>query len=174
MASIKLTVGGHDIEITTERSESSYGQPVVVVDGAITDTQAVCDGVLWDHVCDGLLSQMADGAGIHVGPKTRADLRDLAKTLLPGSPRGADYDRVIDEFRSRGKHLHEAEVIEEITATAMTSDDFRALRESLGLTQMEIAVKLDVTITTVSRWENGHVTITEPRALWIRDKLGQR
>ena len=53
----------------------------------------------------------------------------------------------------------------------MTAIEFKRIRESLGLTQMQIAVRLGVTITTVSRWENGHTKITEPRALWLRDKL---
>jgi DNA-binding transcriptional regulator YiaG len=39
------------------------------------------------------------------------------------------------------------------------------IREALDLTQEEFARRLGVIVTTVSRWENGHVT---PRGLSIR------
>ena len=42
---IEFTFEGHNMLITTEREESSYGQPVVVVDGEITDIIPVVDGV---------------------------------------------------------------------------------------------------------------------------------
>ncbi len=35
-------------------------------------------------------------------------------------------------------------------------DQIRELREALGVTQEEFARELGVSLTTVSRWENGH------------------
>ena len=37
----------------------------------------------------------------------------------------------------------------------MTPAEIKALRERLGLTQAELAQKLDVALSTVSRWESG-------------------
>lgn len=37
----------------------------------------------------------------------------------------------------------------------MTPEEIRTLREKLGLTQAQLASKLEVAVTTVSRWENG-------------------
>ena len=54
----------------------------------------------------------------------------------------------------------------------MTASEFKTIRERAGLTQMQAAVKLDVTIATVSRWENGHVPISPPRSLWIKSRIG--
>ena len=53
----------------------------------------------------------------------------------------------------------------------MTGTGFKAIRDSLGLSQSQMAGTLGVTIATISRWENGHVAITEPRAMWIFNKL---
>ena len=53
----------------------------------------------------------------------------------------------------------------------MTGTGFKAIRDSLGLSQSQMAAILGLTIATISRWENGHVAITEPRAMWIFNKL---
>jgi DNA-binding transcriptional regulator YiaG len=41
----------------------------------------------------------------------------------------------------------------------------KTLRERLALTQERLAVKLEVTFTTVNRWENGH---SEPSRLALK------
>ena len=41
----------------------------------------------------------------------------------------------------------------------------KELRESLGITQLELAVKIGVTPTTISAWERG---MYEPRASQLR------
>jgi len=53
----------------------------------------------------------------------------------------------------------------------MNGQDFKALRLAHGMTQRAAAVLLDVTVTTVSRWETGKVPITAQRALWIGSRL---
>jgi len=53
----------------------------------------------------------------------------------------------------------------------MTGAEFKSIRQRLRLTQFQMAVKLGLTIATISRWEHGHCAITEPRAMWIRSKL---
>ena len=55
----------------------------------------------------------------------------------------------------------------------MTSAQFRAARKALGLTQSEIARKLDklrpVTVRTISRWETGQrVPAYAERAITLR------
>ncbi len=37
----------------------------------------------------------------------------------------------------------------------MTPREVKQLRERLGMTQQQLAVALDVTVTTVARWEQG-------------------
>ena len=95
------TIAGQQVEVTTEHAASSYGLPVVLIDGVLTDTQ-----VAYRHEPDTptVLSLLASQAGIHDGPVTLAALGDLADEMLAdvGQPRGEDYDRVIDEFQRRG------------------------------------------------------------------------
>ena len=47
----------------------------------------------------------------------------------------------------------------------MTAADLRALRDALSLTQEELARDLGVTVSTVNRWEMGHVA---PSRLAVR------
>lgn len=51
----------------------------------------------------------------------------------------------------------------------------KVIRETLGLSQFEFAAKLGVSLTTVSRWENGHnkVTLTIPQVKVLDTLLGE-
>jgi transcriptional regulator with XRE-family HTH domain len=51
----------------------------------------------------------------------------------------------------------------------------KAVRKALGMKQAELAVKLDVAVSTLSRWENGHapVMLTVPQILIFEDLLRQ-
>ena len=42
----------------------------------------------------------------------------------------------------------------------MTAQDVKALRRRLGWTQRELAAALNVTVTTVARWEQGVRAVT--------------
>jgi len=50
----------------------------------------------------------------------------------------------------------------------MTSEEFRTWRERLRLTQTEIAKLLEVTETTVYRWENGRAPISKAVELALK------
>lgn len=51
-----------------------------------------------------VLDQLADNAGIWGGAETRRELAVMADEMLPAAPNGADYDRVIEAFRSARAH----------------------------------------------------------------------
>ncbi len=95
----KLMIDGRQVIITNEHATSSYGLPVVLVDGEITDIGVEYEA---DRCECNILDMLADAAGIHNGPRTRRALRSLADEMLPDNPRGGDYDPVIDEFVRRG------------------------------------------------------------------------
>jgi putative transcriptional regulator len=46
----------------------------------------------------------------------------------------------------------------------VSPDEFRRLRQRLGLTQEQVAQRLGVTLGAVSRWEHGQRRISEPAA----------
>ena len=48
---------------------------------------------------------------------------------------------------------------------AVTKDEFKKFRESIGYTQARLSKEMDVTIRTITRWENGEVRI--PRVVEI-------
>lgn len=50
----------------------------------------------------------------------------------------------------------------------MTPEEFRALRERLGLSQEKLARRLDVSQNTVARWESGSRKISGPAAVLLR------
>jgi DNA-binding XRE family transcriptional regulator len=50
----------------------------------------------------------------------------------------------------------------------MTAAEYKALREKLGLTQAELASRLEVSRKTINARENDAVRITEEAALAIR------
>ena len=54
-------------------------------------------------------------------------------------------------------NIEEAEHIEHIDKR----NNVKAIREQLGLSQQELADKIGVTTTTISRWENNVYAITE-------------
>jgi len=93
--------GGHKHEISTEHPASNYGQPVLLVSGELV-------GPVYyepdEMELPTVLHRLADEAGIWAGLATRRALSELAEKMLAGveRPRGADYDRVIDEFIRRG------------------------------------------------------------------------
>ncbi|TDI34536.1 MAG: DUF1870 family protein [Acidobacteria bacterium] len=45
--------------------------------------------------------------------------------------------------------------------TEMTGEEFRNLRKTLRLTQVELAEKMGTTSNTVARWERGELQISE-------------
>lgn len=49
----------------------------------------------------------------------------------------------------------------------MTPDEIRSHRETLGLTQAELAGVLGVHRDTVGGWETGAIALTAPRSLWL-------
>lgn len=53
-------------------------------------------------------------------------------------------------------------------------DRLRAVREQLGWTQQELAVKAHLTVSSVNRLENGHQSPTLATALMLAVVTGQR
>lgn len=49
----------------------------------------------------------------------------------------------------------------------------KAIRDAAGLTQNELAIRLNTTVTTISRWENGRssVTLTVPQVKALEQLL---
>lgn len=95
---MNYTHDGYSIEITTEHSSSSNGQPVLLSDGRLTET--VVEYEPDDCSCT-ILGMLADVRGIHDGPKTRRQLSRLADDLQLSVLSGTDCDRVIAEFQRR-------------------------------------------------------------------------
>lgn len=89
---------GREIVISTEHAASSYGKPVMTIDGTL-----IGEVEYEPDVCNcNALDAVADMHHIHNGPRTRADLRALMAEMIPGGATcGHDYDRVCIEFRRR-------------------------------------------------------------------------
>lgn len=49
----------------------------------------------------------------------------------------------------------------------MTQQELKDTRLSLGLSQAQLADALGVAANTVSRWEQGTLTIQHPKILWL-------
>ena len=49
----------------------------------------------------------------------------------------------------------------------MTPEELRARRKALRLSQQKLAEALGVTQHTISRWEEGKMTLSAPRSLWL-------
>lgn len=90
---IRFEYDGKEFCITTEHSASSYGQPVVLVDGELTN---IVPEVEFSTSERSPLDHIADAWGIHKGWYTRSKLHTLADNLLENVPQpiGADYDKV--------------------------------------------------------------------------------
>jgi len=57
----------------------------------------------------------------------------------------------------------------------VTPADVKAAREALGLTQRQLAERLDVTQATVWRWESGAKRIGNPTILRLAlERLGEK
>jgi len=95
-----LTIDGKAIEITTDHAASSYSQPVVLVDGELTNVPAAHEA---DECGCNVLDMLADAAGVWTGPASRRALHSLAAEMFSGPLTGADYDAVIAEFKRRGE-----------------------------------------------------------------------
>ena len=50
----------------------------------------------------------------------------------------------------------------------VTKDEFKKLRESIGYTQARLSEEMDITIRTITRWENGEVEIPKVVELALR------
>jgi len=96
-----FSTGRHEYTITTEHAASSYGIPVIIVDGELTDGRVQYSPDEYEPPT--VLSILADAAGVWGGPATRRALADYASARLPANPGGADYDRIIGEFLAEGK-----------------------------------------------------------------------
>jgi len=102
------------IEVTTEHAASSHGQPVVLVNGELSNWPVEYEP---DKCSCNILDMLADEQGIHNGWRTRSALRQLKdklfRELRVENPRGVAYDTVIDEFikerRQRLQHESEAD-----------------------------------------------------------------
>ena len=50
----------------------------------------------------------------------------------------------------------------------MTKEEIKAVRDRLGMTQLDFAIKLGTTPTSVCRWEKGDV---KPRKVYVKQML---
>ena len=50
----------------------------------------------------------------------------------------------------------------------MTKDEFKKLRESISYTQAKLSEEMDITIRTITRWENGEIEIPKVVELALR------
>ena|GEM_PF-1534299 len=50
----------------------------------------------------------------------------------------------------------------------VTKDEFKKLRESIGYTQAKLSEEMEITIRTITRWENGEVEIPKVVELALR------
>ena len=105
--------GGHKHEITTEHSASSYGAPILLVSGKVV-SEVFYEADEIHH--PSILDQLARQAGVWPGPATLSALQDLANEMLADveNPRGADYDRVVDEFIRRGAKMRGEETVDDL------------------------------------------------------------
>jgi hypothetical protein len=102
-----MRIGKREYVATNDHAASSYGQPVVLQDGELTDIG--CTYATDECHCYAL-RLLADMAGIHNGPATRTALDNLSAELYPQGVRtGAECDAVIVEFRKRGAAMRAAE-----------------------------------------------------------------
>ena len=60
------------------------------------------------------------------------------------------------------------------TLDTMTGDELRRLREKADVSQAKLAELAEVTIRTISRWENGEVDIPALAARGLREILAEK
>jgi len=60
-----------------------------------------------------------------------------------------------------------------VDCLAVSPEEIKSLRDRLGMTQQQMADRLDTTVTTISRWENG---ATKPRGVLAKalERLAKR
>ena len=109
---LTLKIGRHEYTITTDHSASSYGIPVVLRDGELSDIIAEYEADEPDMPT--ALDLLADAAHVWGGPATRRALADYAAAHLPEDPTGADYDRILGEFVAEGQRRRAAELAAEL------------------------------------------------------------
>lgn len=112
-----------------------------LVDRTIVESEEVWPGVVVDF----------DAKGLPVGLDIDSRASEIADV------RGLTAGR---EIRIAGP---------EVTGSPAVSDgaDLRLRRESLGLTQAELAAALGTTANTIARWERGELRIENPRMLGL-------
>lgn len=100
---IEFVHGGKTYTITTDHAASSYGMPVLLVDGILADVEISYDRQRLEYRT--ALDVAADQAGVHDGPMTRQDLAALAEEMA-----GETHAQIIAEFQQRGRKLAAAEM----------------------------------------------------------------
>jgi hypothetical protein len=93
----QVTIGGREITITTEHSASSYGLPVVLIDGELTNLPATFEHEPGQTTA---LDLLADRAGIHFGFRTRDALRKAVRERYGEEPTGTQIDQAIEDFKA--------------------------------------------------------------------------
>jgi transcriptional regulator with XRE-family HTH domain len=63
--------------------------------------------------------------------------------------------------------------IQRVSSAVMNGNELRSKRESLGMTQEELAKELDVTANTIARWERGEVPKSGVLPSWVERILKQ-
>jgi hypothetical protein len=105
-----ISFHGTSIEITTDHAASSYGQPVVLIDGELTDIAVEYEAD--EPAIPTVLDRLADAAGVWAGPETRRQLAMLGDQMLADIEHatGADYDHVIAAFQAERQRRVAAEL----------------------------------------------------------------
>lgn len=124
---------------------------------------------LYDAEADALYVALSDRAAVESEEVWPGIVVDFDRE---GRPVGLDIDSgasaIVDvrglatgrEIRISGPGLVDGETI-------LNGPDLRLQRESLGLTQAELAAELGTTANTIARWERGELRIENPTMLGL-------